>query len=563
MKNYFRGLPLHGILIYLTVCLHLPAIAQVNFNKDSLDKKMEEWLPGITQNTPGYVLGVISNGELVYTHQKGSADLENAAPIGRQTIFNIGSVSKQFTAFLILQLAEEGKLTMQDLASRYLTSYPVLAARPVRISHLLYHTSGLREMFELLEIADGQNKYGYSTANVKYILQRQQGLNFQPGERFQYINTNYFLLAEIIEKVTGMPFAEYCRKKIFEPLGMKTAFVMDNFRKTVPLKAKAYLKRGEVFENAMPIDEFYGANGIHCSIDDLLKWAAHFNKMRAGNEALYAKFITKGKLDAGQDLDYGHGLMFGQYKGARIIDHNGARLGYRAEILHLPEQGVSIVALANFRNFPIVDIPVKIADYILKLQPMPAGTANQASFKPAVVSGAANPGRVTGVYWDPVGDLVRKVYVKDGKLTYHRAAGNETVLAPGTNNTFYFTIGDSVTNTRLYFPGGKNTQMVFISDQNDSGFFRRVDTTNLLALTGYAGTYYCDEIDASFTLEPKQGALALNMKGWPEMALQQKFRNYFNHPSLGSFYFEPGRNGAAMTVMYDSPRTRHLRFRRI
>lgn len=556
---------IQGIAVYFL--LFVPGDvtwSQIDFNKDSLDAKIRSWLPAINEKTPGYILAVISKGKQVYTNYNGFADLEFGHPISENSIFNIGSVSKQFTAFLILQLEREGQLSTEDLASKYLPEYPILSKYPIRISHLLHHTSGLREILELMEMADGQNKYGYTTENIKQLLIKQRGLNFSPGQKFQYINTNYFFLGQIIEKVSGKSYPEYCREKIFVPLEMNTAFVMSNFKKPVPFRAKGYIKNGEDFENATGLDEFYGANGIHCSIKDLGLWAANFTERKTGDENLFAKFGSRGKLGNGQPLNYGYGLMFGNYKGVPMIDHNGARWGYRAQILYLPTKSLAIVALANFRSFPITDIPLKIADYILDIKSPPVSPVSQPRTNVEIKEVKKDPQSFTGIYWNPDADIVRKFYIKNGVPTYFRNNGNESSLVQN-NNSFYLRIKDSVTHNRLYFPINKNAgkQMIFITDSGDSSFFNKMDTVSTVKLSDYSGSFYCDEIDATLHFTTKDDSLMLSIKGWPVMKLQRRFNDYFDNGESVSFYFQRNKKGEIISVIYDWQRTRHLSYKKI
>ena len=540
------------------------AWSQIDFNKDSLDAKIRSWLPAINEKTPGYILAVISKGKQVYTNYNGCADLEIGNLITENTIFNIGSVSKQFTGFLILQLEQEGKLSAEDMASKYLPEYPVLSKYPIRISHLLHHTSGLREILELLELADGQNKYGYTTENIKQVLIKQRGLNFSPGQRYQYINTNYFFLGQIIENVTGKSYPEYCREKIFVPLEMKTAFVMDNFKKLVPFRAKGYIKNGEGFENATGMDEFYGANGIHCSIKDLGLWMANFFDRKSGDENLFAKFLSRGQLGNGQPLNYGYGLMFGNYKDVPMIDHNGGRWGYRAQMVYFPTKNLAIVALANLRSFPIFDIPLKIADYLLDLKSPAANTVLKEKFSIEIKEINKAPQSFTGIYWNPDADIVRKVYLKNGVPTYFRNNGNESSLVQN-NNLFYLKIKDSLTNNRLYFPVNKNPakQMIFITDSGDSSFFKKMDEASTVKLSDYPGSFYCEEIDATLHFTTKGDTLLLSSKGWPVMKLQRRFSDYFDNGESVSFYFQRNKKGKIISVIYDWQRTRHLTYKKI
>ena len=539
---------------------------QITFNKDSLDAKLREWLPNISATTPGYTIAVISQGKTVYQECLGSADLENNIAISDNTVFNVGSVSKQFTAFLVLQLEQEGKLHTDDLVGRHLSDYRIFSIYPIRITDLLHHTSGLPEILELLELSYGQDKYGYTTENVRQILRRITNLNFEPGQSYQYINTNYFLLSEIIEKVAGRSYPDLCEERIFKPLGMQSSFVMNDFKKLVPAIAKAYIQNAAgAYTNAVPLDQFYGANGVHLSINDFTKWASNLVTRKIGNEALYKKFFSKGLLK-GKPSMYGFGLMINEYKGFTFIDHNGGRLGFRSQILYVPDKNFAVVALANLRSFPIVAIPTRVADYLLNLvvpglKSSPVPVKFDTAYKPK------NFSKYIGVYWNRKTDIIRKIYYREGGLIYYREQGNESRLVPEGPGSFYLKLKDSLTNNRICFFDNRtrSVNMIFISSAGDSAFYERVDTiaNDDLKTADYEGSFYCGLIDATVKIKASQNELILSMKAWPDLKLKMLFADYFVNPEIGSFVFRRDRYRKIISVIYDSPRTRHLQFVKI
>ncbi|MBK8552529.1 MAG: beta-lactamase family protein [Ignavibacteria bacterium] len=309
---------------------------------------------------------VVSDSKIIYRKMAGSSDLERLVPVRDNTIFNIGSLSKQFTAFLILLLEEENKLSIEDDVSKYLPEYQIFKTNGIKIKHLLYHTSGLREQITMLQLCGWKDDDVYSAADEKYLLSRQGDVNFTPGTMMQYSNTNYFALGLIIEKVTGKKFSDYCDEQIFIPLDMKTAQVADDHSQLILNKAEAYntIKEDEVRKYS-PSDDDYGHSSIYCSADDLKKWADNFSEKKIGSDVLYQKFFSKGSYDNGKPiLSYGYGWFHDSYKGIPDIWHDGARLGFRSGLLYFPEKNVYIITLSNARDFPYADLREKIADHI-------------------------------------------------------------------------------------------------------------------------------------------------------------------------------------------------------
>lgn len=566
MKSIRKIVTLYLFPTVLLFAIGNTSQCQITINKDSLDAKLREWLPDISATTPGYSIAVISQGKTVYQKCLGSADLENNLPINDNTVFNVGSVSKQFTAFLILQLEQEGKLQTDDLVASHLSDYKIFSVYPIRITDLLHHTSGLPEILELLELSYGQDKYGYTTENVRQILRRITNLSFEPGQSYQYINTNYFLLSEIIEQVTGESYPDLCQERIFKPLGMQSSFVMNDFKKLVPAIAKAYIKNAAgAYTNAVPLDQFYGANGIHLSINDFAKWASSLVTRPIGNEALYKKLFSKGMIK-GKPSMYGFGLMISEHKGFTIIDHNGGRLGFRSQILYVPDKNFAVVALANLRSFPIVAIPTRVTDYLLNpvvpgLRSSPAPVKFDPGYTPK------NFSKYVGVYWNRNTDIVRKIYYREGGLIYYREQGNESRLVPAGPASFYLKLKDSLTNNRVSFfdNRSRSVNMVFISSTGDSAFYERVDTiaNDDLNTAEYEGSFYCELIDATVKIKASGNQLILSMKAWPDLKLKMLFADYFVNREIGSFFFSRDRYRKIISVIYDSPRTRHLQFVKI
>jgi len=559
------------LLFYTFLCTHL-VTAQTTVTTDSLEQIVQQWLPPISDNTPGFSTLVVVDGKVIYKKMMGSADLEMSVPIKEQTLFNIGSTSKQFTAFLILLLEEEGKLNIEDRVSKYLPEYKIFQQNSIKIKHLLYHTSGLREHLAMLQLCGWKDDDVYSDDDNKYLLERQTGLNFQPGTMRMYCNTNYFTLALIVESITGKAFSAYCKEKIFNPLEMTTAVVSDDHRMIIANKAVAYntfKKEGRL--NYTPSDDWYGQGGIYCSINDLKKWADNFTQKKIGSSSLYTKFFSRGAFDNGKVVqDYGYGWFHFDYKGIADLEHDGARLGFRTGLIFFPEKKVYIITLCNARDLPYAVLREKIADYIFKGQFPPEQKDNSNNIPPlkSVAKTEKKFKQYEGLYWDRTGDQKIKIYFKDGNLY-----ADDRTLVPEGENLFRVKDGDNITGSKVQFfkkPGVSLWQMNYIrgrsvSFKSDNSFYHEwVDSVKNTSLTGFDGAFYSDELDIKFEVKSQKDFLELYIRGYKQpIKMTPVFKDYFSDPDFGGLYFNKDVKGKVTGFIFMNPKANNILFRKI
>ena len=219
------------VIVLLFLFLSLCSEAQLFENQiHSIDSLFEEWNQ---PDFPGGVVGVMKDGEAAFQKAYGLASLEYLVPNNESTLFNIGSVSKQFTAMGIVLLQQQGKLHFDDEIQKYLPGFPEFKQK-ITIRHLLHHTSGLRELHDLLALAGWRGDDYRTNEDIYRFMLRQKDMNFKPGDEFMYCNTGYILLAKIIENITGESFPEWMKKSVFESLGLHRTFVEDNYQHIVP-----------------------------------------------------------------------------------------------------------------------------------------------------------------------------------------------------------------------------------------------------------------------------------------------------------------------------------------
>ncbi|MBI1391073.1 MAG: serine hydrolase [bacterium] len=300
---------------------------------------------------PGVALAVIENGQVTYKGNYGMANLDWNQPIDSQTEFHLASVSKQFTAFCILLLEDRGLLSLDDDVREYLPELHDFG-QPITIAHLMHHTSGIRDYFEPLIYA-GWNLFTdiITPDHVRKIVYRQRTLNFDPGAEWLYSNTGYFLLGEIVQRVSGQTLAEFAKAEIFDPLGMTNTRFDDNDTSLLSNRAESY---AAVEDKVYRIPVHFSSNGeagVISNIDDFIKWNANAFDPIVGNAHILALAESTGRLNNGADTQYAAGLLVIDYSGNRMVLHDGSLAGFRTLYARLPDRKLSVIVLSNDAAF--------------------------------------------------------------------------------------------------------------------------------------------------------------------------------------------------------------------
>lgn len=459
-------------------------------------------------NHPGGTVGIMQNGKTVFSKAYGLASLEYLVPNTPQTLFNVASVSKQFTAMGIVLLHLQGKVSLDADIRTYLPELPEFEA-PVTLRHMLHHTSGLRSIHGLLELAGWRADDARNNKDLFRFMKQQQDLNFKPGSEYLYCNTGYMFMADIIEKVTGEKFAAWMKKSVFEPLGMPSTYVEDKYDRVVPNNATSYYPTREGFDRAVEYWGYVGSGNIHSNTQDLLSWLKNFHDPQPGWEKAFTTLLTLDKLNNGEDNNYAFGLSLSEFNNVRRIDHSGAIGGYRSFACTYPEQQLSIVVLTNFSNAN----PAQKSDEISNILLPPA--KKTASPKVAVKTKKVRLSKkqlksYEASYWNEEGNYARKIYVKNDTLRYFRTEDSESALIPLGNDEFR--MADVPNDVKVSFNTDKNglkTMMVTIDNGKPilSAVFEPVDPSKA-DLSDYTGAFYSPELETTYTISAADGKLS-------------------------------------------------------
>ena len=393
-------------------------------------------------DSPGCALGVIRDGAFVYRKGYGMASLELGVPLTSESVFYMGSVSKQFTAASVVLAAEQGLLSLDDNIRKHIPEIPEYG-QPITLRQMLHHTSGFRDVLALLALSGRSAADTHTTAELLDLVARQKALNYTPGEEYLYSNTNYFLAALAVGRAAKKPFSQFARENIFQPLGMVHTRFHDDRRAIVPGRIPAYSPgrdSGFVVDWSTNFDKV-GDGGLMSSVDDLLLWDRNFYQNRLGKGTLRKEMQTRGALNSGARISYALGLTMGEYRSLPVVQHGGALFGYRTELLRFPEQHFSVICLCNLSNANTTGLALKVAEVYLeaKMGPdtPPAKPARSAPTHSAGVHpDAAALGSYAGAYRNAELDAVYRLGVEKGVLVLRVGWNPPIQLAPAAADEF-------------------------------------------------------------------------------------------------------------------------------
>lgn len=547
------------LIISLSLSLTVKAQNQTSESVTArVDKVFAQW---DKPDSPGCALAVIKDGNIIYKRGYGIANLDYDIPITPSTPFHVASVSKQFTAMSIALLAREGKLSLDDDVRKYIPEVPDLGQK-ITIRHLIHHTSGLRDQWSLLVMAGWRlSNDVVKDQDVLDLVSRQKALNFKPGDQHLYSNTGYTLMALIVKRVSGKSLREFTEEKIFKPLGMSKTFFRDDHTVIVKNQAIGYEPGGPTkFRLSVPNYDTVGASSLLTTVEDMAKWDQNFYEPQVGDAALIKQLETPVALNDGYKLNYAMGMVVGQYKGLRVVEHSGADAGYRSHYMRFPDQRFSVVILCNLSFAFPNQLARNVADIYLagQLKDEPAHTTSASS---SVKLSEQQLASKTGPYWcDATGDLAR-ITASDGKLNA-TLPGLSAKLIPLAEDRFQV----EGRKTIITFDSSPNDQPLRMTVKPETGFpmiFEAVPPASLTPaeMADYAGAYYSEEIDSVYTVKFDGSKLTLVRKKNDPMTLEPAFEDAFvTGPFFGVARFDRDSSGRITGFKLFAGRIRNFQF---
>ena len=433
--------PAFGLLLSAFVATSLAA-QQFPANP-KVDRIFAEW---DKPSSPGCALGVLKDGRFIYERGYGMANLDYDIPNSPKLVYYVGSDSKQFTAASMALLVLDGKITLDDDIRKFIPEMPDYGT-PITINHLVHHTSGIRDIYGLMSLGGLRIEDVFSDSEAVALIARQKELNFKPGDDYLYSNSGYFLLGQIIKRVTGKSLREFADERIFKPLGMVHTHFHDDPGHVMKGRAMSYESDGQGGFRISYIQNFdkIGAGGLYTTVEDLRKWDENFYTHQVGGDALQKLIHTRGVLNKGDTIAYAFGNNVTTYRGLRVDEHGGSLMGYKAEIVRFPDQHFSVLATCNLGAINPGPLAQRVAEVYLGNKLGPAQEREVAGRRPRDVTQAAAPAlgaaelaAYAGDYYSNEVDATYHLAVVDGSLVLsarHVPLQNLTVSGSDTFRT--------------------------------------------------------------------------------------------------------------------------------
>jgi len=519
-----------------------------------------------TKNTPGAAVAVVKGGKIIYKRGYGMSHLEYDITISSSTVFHIASVSKQFTVFATLLLEKQGKLSLDDDIRKYIPEVPDFG-KTITLRHLASHTSGLRDQWNLLGIAGWRLDDVITKEHVLKLVSKQKELNFNPGEEYMYCNTGFTLLAEVAERVSGMSFADFTARNIFEPLQMKSTLFYDDHEKIVKNRAYSYYQDSSGYKKSVLSYANVGATSLFTTVEDLSLWSANFLTPKVGDADIIMKMNTQATLNNGKTFGGALGQFVGKYKGLNEISHGGADAGFRTFLARFPDEDLSVIVFSNDAAFNSGGIAHKVADIYLKdkIKEEPKKEEIKSEVKSEeIILDQKTLDSYLGDYELAPGFIIN-ITTENGTLFGQATGQPRFTLLPVSKDEFsikeanakiVFNISDDGNGDLLKLHQGGNIM--------DAPRLKSFDKSTVI-LTDFEGHFYCDEISTGYYFKVVGNKLIASHSRLSDIELSPVKKDFFSGTAwfFGQVEFIRDSEDKINGCKVSSGRVRNLHFRKM
>ena len=515
----------------------------------SAERAFEKFTKAYVAPAPGCAATVSLNGETVFEKAFGLADMEHNVANTTETIFESGSVAKQFTAAALVLLQQDGKLSLDDPVRKYIPELPDYGS-PLTIRHMLNHTAGLRDWGSVMSLTGvGRGERIISQDLALDVITHQRALDFKPGSEYSYSNSGYNLAAIIVERVSKQKFPAFVEERLFKPLGMKNSSWRDDYTRLVPGRAQAYSRQGNgPWRLNMPFMNVYGNGGMLTTVGDWMKWNAMLDSKSLG-APLVTALETQGVLNDGRKIAYALGLTVNTYKGLKDVSHGGATAGYQTFLARYPNNKVSVAVMCNGTSPSAGGIATGMTDEIFG--PFPESTK----------AAAANVSedelkKLVGIWRDEKTHLPARFVVENGVSRWRGAP----VVPMGGGQ---FSVGEN----KLKFTLDKDGNPVSAETIDSEGEIRRFAvekawTPTPAELESLKGEWFSEEAGATLTVAVEGDKAFIKQRPVTSLAMQPLYKDHFI--TQGSVvWFTRDKNGKVDGMHVGASRMRDMSFMRV
>lgn len=526
--------------------------------EDRVDQMM---IPFTGDDGPGAVVGVVIDGKLHFARAYGMANLEHGIPFDVGTLSNIGSVTKQFTAMGLLLLQARGKLSMEDDIRKHIPELPDFGD-PITIKNLLNHTGGYREVYNLLPMTGYVGEDALSRQEVIQLVQRQSERQAPPNTEFNYNNTGYILLAETVERVSGMTFPEYMKANVFEPLGMRNTRVKGYQGELIPGSAQGYLSTDNgVFRSTRDLAASAGAGGIYTTLEDLTKWMLNYRDGTLGGPEAIEALTSPAILENDESTSYGLGLGVREFAGQRIYAHTGGDIAHRTYFGYFPDLDAGVIMMSNNAAFDL-SMGTRIARLFLSEHFEDEAASTSSS---DVSVSVQRLDQIAGDWIiDAIGTSTSIAFsVEDGALFAELPGQGKLLATPTSDSTFSMT-GPDVRVT-FHFERDGTVERATLHRRNTEMPVRRSRKVELTDedLAAYAGQYFSEELLTFYEVRVEEGRLVVDHLRLEPIPLNHLEVDQFTGSAffLSTVTFKRAGNGRITGFMVSNGRTKSVWFR--
>lgn len=453
------------------------------------DRAFEKAVKAFVAPGPGCAAAVSLNGETVFEKAFGLAEMEHNIPNTPQTIFESGSVAKQFTAAALVLLSLDGKLSIDDPVKKYIPEFPEYD-KPITIRHILNHTAGLRDWGSVLALTgSGRGDRVVTQELALDVIVHQKALDFTPGAEYSYSNSGYQLAAIIVERVSKQKFPAFVEERLFKPLGMTKSSWRDDYQRLVPGRAQAYWRQSPTtpWRLNMPFMNVVGNGGMLTTVGDWMKWNAMLDSRSLGAPLVEA-LETQGVLNDGKKIAYALGLEIGTYKGLKDVSHGGSTAGYQTFLARYPEKKVSVGVLCNGTSPSAGGLAASITDEIFGPYPEDPKAPEVAQVPEDQLK------KFVGIWRDEKTRVATNFAIEGGMLRM-----NGSPLKPQADGSYL--LGMAV---RVAFKFDKDGKPISAEGNLNGDIRRFIRETEWIPtaseLSQFAGEWYSEEAGATFTI---------------------------------------------------------------